>query len=373
MSRTQVPKGVTQPLMKQVKILKTRVQIREKCYLPKVPVLMGGDSYIVNQSSRIPLVRIVVWRSVLSSELAPGPLGPLEGGAREGERPTWIVGAAKARALDTLVECRLLDCCRQRAPLVFEEVQKEVTYRPKLKLYAEIVSCLGSNEMLEDINCLIMALKMESSLEPDVEDFYALLESLIKFHLTRLALEVFYLMKMRGCDPDRLTFKLLINGLESNEEMDLSAFVRQEAEKYFGQSLNFLDETEEVSVLLPLISFLRKLRISVPANLQLLEPRQSILLTVCKNQVSLCSESLSKPTSEVEGMKYVIKVVPPYPLRDRGVFVVGFAEFLSDEPSVSSSDFDAEYHRKNTQHSYGTMESSKLGEDMLSTMKIHQD
>ncbi|KAM3204775.1 hypothetical protein T459_25254 [Capsicum annuum] len=135
---------------------------------------------------------------------------------------------------------------------VFEEVQKEVTYRPKLKLYAEIVSCLGSNEMLEDINCLIMALKMESSLEPDVEDFYALLESLIKFHLTRLALEVFYLMKMRGCDPDRLTFKLLINGLESNEEMDLSAFVRQEAEKYFGQSLNFLDETEEVPRLEPM-------------------------------------------------------------------------------------------------------------------------
>lgn len=128
---------------------------------------------------------------------------------------------------------------------VFEEVQKEISYKPQLKLYAEIVSCLGSNGLLEDINCLIMALKMESSLEPDVEGFYALLESLMKFNLTSLALEVFYLMKLRGCDPDKLTFKLLINGLESNEETNLSAFVRQEAEKYYGQSLNFLDETEE--------------------------------------------------------------------------------------------------------------------------------
>lgn len=128
---------------------------------------------------------------------------------------------------------------------VFEEVQKEISYRPQLKLYAEMVSCLGSNGLLEDINCLIMALKMESSLEPDVEGFYALLESLMRFNLTTLALEVFYLMKLRGCEPDKLTFKLLINGLESNEETNLSAFVRQEAEKYYGQSLNFLDETEE--------------------------------------------------------------------------------------------------------------------------------
>ncbi|XP_060176275.1 protein THYLAKOID ASSEMBLY 8, chloroplastic-like [Lycium barbarum] len=128
---------------------------------------------------------------------------------------------------------------------VFEEVQQEISYRPRLKLYAEMVSCLGSNGLLEDINCLIMGLKMESSLEPDAEGFYALLESLMKFNLSRLALEVFYLMKLRGCDPDKLTFKLLINGLESNEETDLSAFVRQEAEKYYGQSLDFLDETEE--------------------------------------------------------------------------------------------------------------------------------
>ena len=33
-----------------------------------------------------------------------------------GRGPAWIGGAAKARALDTLVERRLLDCGRQRAP-----------------------------------------------------------------------------------------------------------------------------------------------------------------------------------------------------------------------------------------------------------------
>ncbi|PHU04855.1 hypothetical protein BC332_25677 [Capsicum chinense] len=311
MSRTQVPKGVTQPLMKQVKILKTRVQIREKCYLPK-----SGEA---SSAANWPQVPLGPWKG------APEKVRDQRGlwGRPKPGRSIRLWNAVSSIVADSARLWRASSSACSGCWPVFEEVQKEVSYRPKLKLYAEIVSCLGSNEMLEDINCLIMALKMESSLEPDVEGFYALLESLIKFHLTRLALEVFYLMKMRGCDPDRLTFKLLINGLESNEEMDLSAFVRQEAEKYFGQSLNFLDETEEVPRLEPM-----KLRISVPANLQPLEPRQSILLTVCK------------------GMKYVIKVVPPYPLRDCGVFVVGFAEFLSDEPSVSSSDFDAEYHRK---------------------------
>ncbi|KAK4345479.1 hypothetical protein RND71_035655 [Anisodus tanguticus] len=57
---------------------------------------------------------------------------------------------------------------------VFEEVQQEILYRPRLKLYAEMVSCLGSNGLLEDIKCLIMTLKMESSLERDAEGFYAL-------------------------------------------------------------------------------------------------------------------------------------------------------------------------------------------------------
>ncbi|PHT50123.1 hypothetical protein CQW23_09870 [Capsicum baccatum] len=66
----------------------------------------------------------------------------------------------------------------------------------------------------------------------------------------------------------------------------------------------------------------RKLRISVPVDLRPLEPRQSILLVVCKNQVSLCSEGLSKPTSEVE-------VSLPYTLPSENHFV-GLCEVPSN-------------------------------------------
>lgn len=133
---------------------------------------------------------------------------------------------------------------------VFEEVQDEHWYRPQISLYAELVSLLGSNGLLEEVELLFIKLKKEPCLEPDITCFNALLENLANFNLTGLAVECFYLMKSIGCDLDKLSFKILINVLESNEEASLSAFLRLEAQKYFGQSLNFEEkgEREEYSL-----------------------------------------------------------------------------------------------------------------------------
>ncbi|XP_027185687.1 protein THYLAKOID ASSEMBLY 8-like, chloroplastic [Coffea eugenioides] len=127
---------------------------------------------------------------------------------------------------------------------VFEEIQEEYWYRPQISLYAELVSLLGSNGLLEEVELLFIKLKKEPCLEPDINGFNALLEILANFNLTGLAVECFYLMKSIGCDLDKLSFKILINVLESNEEASLSAFFRLEAQKYFGQSLNFQEKGE---------------------------------------------------------------------------------------------------------------------------------
>ncbi|KAM7479526.1 hypothetical protein LguiA_027739 [Lonicera macranthoides] len=137
---------------------------------------------------------------------------------------------------------------RMKKEIVFEDVRKEHWYKPQLQLYAEIISVLGSNGLFDKVELLFKDLGMESNLEPDIKGFNALLESLMSFSIIGLTMECFYLMKSVGCDPDRQTFKILINGLESNGEASLSATVRQEAQKYYGESLDFLEEQDEIAV-----------------------------------------------------------------------------------------------------------------------------
>ncbi|GFS37668.1 vacuolar protein sorting-associated 9A-like protein [Actinidia rufa] len=129
---------------------------------------------------------------------------------------------------------------------VFEDVRKEYWYKPQVSLYAEIISVLGSNGLYERVVLLYSELEMETGLEPDTEGFNALLENLMSFNMTRLAMECFYWMKSIGCEPDKSSFRILIKGLESKGEVGLSAIVRQETEKYYGKALEFLEEKEEV-------------------------------------------------------------------------------------------------------------------------------
>ncbi|KAL7237197.1 hypothetical protein ACSBR1_020294 [Camellia fascicularis] len=128
---------------------------------------------------------------------------------------------------------------------VFEDIQEEYWYKPQVSLYAEIISALGCNGLYERVELLVVQLKMETSLEPETVAFNALLKKLMNFNMTGLAMECFYLMKSLGCEPDKSSFRILINGLESKGEVGLSSNVRQEAEKFYGKSLEFLEEKEE--------------------------------------------------------------------------------------------------------------------------------
>lgn len=171
-------------------------------------------------------------------------------GEEDSVRQVFASNFSRLLRLDMLAVLREL--LRQNQCLLaikaFEDMQKEHWYKPRVLLYAELISVLGSNGMFDKVELIFRKLKTESSLEPDSEGFNAVLKSLMGFNIVGLAMECFYLMKAKGCEPDRTTFKILINGLESNGETSLSASVRQEAEKYYGKSLEFLEVQEDMAM-----------------------------------------------------------------------------------------------------------------------------
>lgn len=129
---------------------------------------------------------------------------------------------------------------------VFKVVQNEHWYKPQISLYGEIISVLGSKELYDKVDLMFTELKTETGVEHDIEGFNVLLENLMSFDMTELAMECFSLMKSLGHEPDKSSFRILINGLESKGEAGLLAIVRQEAEKYYGEHLAFLEKEELV-------------------------------------------------------------------------------------------------------------------------------
>ncbi|KAK1400507.1 hypothetical protein POM88_000112 [Heracleum sosnowskyi] len=100
--------------------------------------------------------------------------------------------------------------------------------------------------MFDELELVFRKLEDEISLEPDTVGFNAVLEILMSFGIIGLTMDCFYLMKSKGCELDRSTFKILVTGLESKGETSLSVTVRKEAEKIYGSSLEFLEENEDV-------------------------------------------------------------------------------------------------------------------------------
>ncbi|XVF44676.1 hypothetical protein PTKIN_Ptkin02bG0143200 [Pterospermum kingtungense] len=129
---------------------------------------------------------------------------------------------------------------------VFDDIRKEVWYKPQVMLYADMIAVFASNGLLKETELLYSYLKTESSLDPDIMGFNALFNALISFKLTHLVLDCYDFMKAVGCEPDRSSFRILINGLESIGETGFSAILRRDAQKSYGESLDFLEGEEEV-------------------------------------------------------------------------------------------------------------------------------
>ncbi|GMN50137.1 hypothetical protein TIFTF001_019304 [Ficus carica] len=116
-----------------------------------------------------------------------------------------------------------------------------------VSLYADMVGVFGGSGFIEKVELVYLYLKREANLQPEIEGFNALLKALISLNMAELAMECYCLMKQIGCDPDRTTFRILVNGLESMGETGSSAAVRLDAQKFYGESLEFLDEAEDLA------------------------------------------------------------------------------------------------------------------------------
>uniref|UniRef100_A0A7N0T290 Pentatricopeptide repeat-containing protein n=1 Tax=Kalanchoe fedtschenkoi TaxID=63787 RepID=A0A7N0T290_KALFE len=133
---------------------------------------------------------------------------------------------------------------------VFEDIRREFWYKPHVLLFADMIPVFARNELFEQVEFLYGCLKMDSQrIEAGVEEFNFLLRALVSCGVKGLAVDCFYLIKELRCEPDRSSFRILINGLEVDGETDESAVLRNEAKKYFGESLEFLKDDEEAVLL----------------------------------------------------------------------------------------------------------------------------
>ncbi|KAJ0803341.1 putative tetratricopeptide-like helical domain superfamily, protein THYLAKOID ASSEMBLY 8 [Helianthus annuus] len=134
------------------------------------------------------------------------------------------------------------------ALMVYVEIQKEHWYKPSVSLYGEIISALARKGLHDNINMIVHEMKAEKGrLEAKTEGFNLLLESLMSYNLIEAALDCFELMKEVDCEPDRSTFKLLVAQLDSKGESGLSESIRKEAFRYYGDSIEFVNEQEEAT------------------------------------------------------------------------------------------------------------------------------
>lgn len=128
---------------------------------------------------------------------------------------------------------------------VFEEIRKEHWYKPRLLWYVDLITVFASKGLRSEVGKACSYLKREQ-LEPDTDGFNLLLKALLDAEFTQLTMDCFRLMKLWDSEPDRITYRTLIKGLESLGEMDLSAEIRLEAENDYGDHLDFLDEEDMV-------------------------------------------------------------------------------------------------------------------------------
>ncbi|KAJ0266050.1 Uncharacterized protein HA466_0001130 [Hirschfeldia incana] len=133
---------------------------------------------------------------------------------------------------------------------VFEEIRKEYWYKPQVRQYADMIAVMADNSLLEEVNHLYAAMKSEKGLTAEIESFNTLLVILLNHKLFELVMDCYAFMQSIGYEPDRDSFRILVQGLESDGEMGLSGIVRKDAHEYYGESLEFTEEIEDISSLL---------------------------------------------------------------------------------------------------------------------------
>ncbi|KAL4585115.1 hypothetical protein LXL04_009730 [Taraxacum kok-saghyz] len=243
--------------------IQTRMSFTEFWGLPNCPSLKSGQPGRGSSCSRMIPMRVTMRdRSKNRKQLQKGrnlsieaiqTIQALKRSPKSKEKQQQVIDSKFSRLLKFDMMAILRELLRQEnyllALTVFAEIKKEHWYKPQVLLYTDIISVLAKNNLYDDVDTIFLELKTEKGrLEAKTEGLNMLLETLMSYNITKLAMDCFELMKEVGCDPDRSTFKLLVGYLESKGEMSLSEGIRQEAYKYYGDSIEYVNEQDEMAI-----------------------------------------------------------------------------------------------------------------------------
>jgi pentatricopeptide repeat protein len=127
---------------------------------------------------------------------------------------------------------------------VFEFVRKEVWYKPDILLYHAMIQMVGRNKMVEMAEEFFGKLEKEEGLKPDTRAFTEMIGAYLQVGMIDKAMETYERMKASGCDPDKLTFRILIRNLEDAGKEELVDRIKKECGDYMDYPKKFLEEVE---------------------------------------------------------------------------------------------------------------------------------
>ncbi|XP_068651176.1 pentatricopeptide repeat-containing protein At1g62350-like [Aristolochia californica] len=154
-----------------------------------------------------------------------------------------ITRLLKADLVATLVELQ-----RQNeweiALKVFENLRKEVWYKPDMSLYCDMIFMLGKNKLIGMVEELVSELKKEG-LKPNTRTFTELIGAYLQVDMIEKAMDTYRLMKESGWEPDKLTLTILIRNLKKAGEEELAYAVKNECAEYMDYPKRFLKEVKK--------------------------------------------------------------------------------------------------------------------------------
>lgn len=194
-----------------------------------------------------------LWRGrILSTEAiqAVQALRRAKGDPQRLERAfaTKIPRLLKKDLLAVLQELQRQDQC-DLALQVFKAVRKEMWYRPNLSLHADMITMLGRNKRIEEVEAVLLELQKEG-LRPDTRVCTEIIGAFIHVGMVQNAMETFELMKQTECHPDKSTFTVLIEGLQRLGEVDLAKAVREQCVQYLVEPLEISEDVSQEVVAL---------------------------------------------------------------------------------------------------------------------------
>lgn len=107
-----------------------------------------------------------------------------------------------------------------------------------------MILMMGKNKLIENAENLFLEIEKEG-VQPDTRAFTEIIGAFLQVGNVGKAMHMYKLMKNSCCNPDKLTFTILIRNLEKAGEEDHSIAVKKDCKQYIDFPEKFLEELEK--------------------------------------------------------------------------------------------------------------------------------